>query len=212
MAALVLAGCASEPDESGGNSGDGGQAQEGGDLVIATISDAVSLDPGAVNDVPSFDVQYNIFEKLVKHDEDMNLIPSLATEWNQVDDTTWEFKLQEGVTFHDGEPFNAEAVKVNIERMMDPDVGYPTANMVEMVEDVEVVDDYTVHIKTEYPFPGLPANLGHPMGAMIRRNRLKKTMRQWRMEKILDLLLMHIQLVQVILHLTSGHLVNIFAL
>ncbi|MEK4299879.1 glutathione ABC transporter substrate-binding protein [Oceanobacillus sp. FSL W8-0428] len=174
MAALVLAGCASEPDESGGNSGDGGQAQEGGDLVIATISDAVSLDPGAVNDVPSFDVQYNIFEKLVKHDEDMNLIPSLATEWNQVDDTTWEFKLQEGVTFHDGEPFNAEAVKVNIERMMDPDVGYPTANMVEMVEDVEVVDDYTVHIKTEYPFPGLPANLGHPMGAIISPKQIEE--------------------------------------
>lgn len=99
LSMLVLAACASEPDESEGNtSGDGGE-QSGGDLVIATVSDAVSLDPAGANDVPSFDVQYNIFEKLVKYDQEMNLQPSLATEWDTVDDTTWEFKLQEGVTF-----------------------------------------------------------------------------------------------------------------
>ncbi len=174
LSMLVLAACASEPDESEGNtSGDGGE-QSGGDLVIATVSDAVSLDPAGANDVPSFDVQYNIFEKLVKYDQEMNLQPSLATEWDTVDDTTWEFKLQEGVTFHDGEPFNAEAVKANLERSLDPEVGAPASYLIEMIEEIEPVDDYTVQIKTEYPILGLPAHLAHSIGAMISPKQIEE--------------------------------------
>ncbi|GLO64800.1 glutathione ABC transporter substrate-binding protein [Oceanobacillus kimchii] len=165
---FILVGCASEPDESGAEgNGDGQAQQEGGDLVIATVSDAVALDPAGVNDVPSFDVQYNIFEKLVKHDSDMNLQPSLAKSWETVDDNTWQFELQEGVTFHDGEPFNAEAVKANIERMLDPEVAAPHSYLLDGVEEVVAVDEYTVQFKTEYPISGLPSNLTHPVGSMI---------------------------------------------
>ncbi|WP_188735365.1 glutathione ABC transporter substrate-binding protein [Oceanobacillus neutriphilus] len=174
LSMLVLAACASEPDESEGNTSADGGEQSGGDLVIATVSDAVSLDPAGANDVPSFDVQYNIFEKLVNYDQDMNLLPSLATEWETIDDTTWEFKLQEGVTFHDGETFNAEAVKVNLERSLDPEVGAPASYLIEMIKEINPVDDYTVHIKTEYPILGLPAHLAHSIGAMISPKQIEE--------------------------------------
>jgi len=172
LISLVLLGCASEPNESSSAEGDSG-GQQGGDLVVATVSDAVTLDPAGANDVPSFDVQYNIFEKLVKHDENMELQPSLATSWEAVDDTTWEFKLQEGVKFHDGTDFNAEAVKANIERLIDPDVAAPTAYLLEMIREVVAVDDYTVQFKTEYPFSGLPAHLAHSASGMISPEMIK---------------------------------------
>ncbi|MBP1970955.1 peptide/nickel transport system substrate-binding protein [Virgibacillus natechei] len=179
MLSIVLMACASEPDENGstddngeeatdgGDAGEDDAAGEGGDLVIANQSDVVSLDPAGSNDVPSSDVQANIYETLVKQDMDMELQPSLAESWEAVEDDVWEFDLQEGVTFHDGSEFNAEVVKANIERIMDPDVASPRAFLYEMVTDIEVVDDYTVQFTTEYPFSPLPAHLAHSGGAMV---------------------------------------------
>jgi len=169
LLSMALAACASEPDES--SESDGGNEssadQSGGDLVIAVLSDIVALDPTSVNDVPSFDVQFNIYEKLVWHDENMELQPGLAESWEAIDETTWEFKLQEGVKFHDGSAFNAEVVKANIERVLDPDIAAPAGYLIDMIEEVEIVDDYTVRFITEYPFSGLPAHLTHPTASML---------------------------------------------
>src|SRR5699024_7991620 len=121
MLAFVLAACASEPDETGGTSddtNDEGTTEEepdAGELVIANSADAVSLDPAGSNDVPSSNVAENIYETLVKLNMDMELEPSLATEWEAVEDDVWEFTLREDVKFHDGSDFNAEVVKANIE-------------------------------------------------------------------------------------------------
>ena len=80
---------------------------------------------------------------------------------------TYEFKLREGVTFHDGEPFTADAVKANLDRIRDPEVASPRFFLFEMISDVEVVDEYTVRITTEYPFAPLLAHLSHNGGAMV---------------------------------------------
>lgn len=176
LLALFLAACASEPDES--NSAEDGAADEGttegsdgegqgGDLVIANQSDAVSLDPAGSNDNPSSNVQANIYETLVNQDENMELQPGLAEEWEAVEDNVWEFKLREGVTFHDGSEFNAEVVKANLERIVDEDVASLRAFLYNMITDIEVVDDYTVRITTEYPFSPLPSHLAHPGGGMV---------------------------------------------
>lgn len=170
---MLLAACASEPEEtsSAGEGGEGGGT--GGDLVIANLSDAVSLDPAGVNDVPSYDIQTNIFERLVRPNEDMELVPSLATEWEAIDDVTWEFKLQEGVTFHDGSEFNAEVVKANIERVLDPEVAAPAANYLAMIEEVEVVDDHTIRFITEYPFSALPSHFAHNVAGMVSKEQIE---------------------------------------
>ena len=135
-------------------------------LVIAVLSDASSLDPAGSNDVPSSVVQANIYETLVNRDEDNNIIEGLATEWNPVDDNTYEFKLREGVKFHDGEDFTADAVKANLDRIRDADVASPRFFLFEMITEVEVVDEHTVRITTEYPFAPLLAHLSHNGGAI----------------------------------------------
>ncbi|MCZ2259009.1 glutathione ABC transporter substrate-binding protein [Sporosarcina sp. G11-34] len=144
-----------------------GEPIEGGDLVIAAHSDASTMDPAGSNDVPSSNIQFNIFENLVKRDADNNLIPSLAEEWEAIDETTYEFKLREGVKFHDGEIFNADAVKASLDRILDPKVASSKYNTFEMISNVEVVDDYTVRITTEYPFSPIITHLTHGGGAII---------------------------------------------
>ena len=172
--ALVLAACAggsddsaSDTDQSNDQAADNGEAAAGGDLILAVLSDASSLDPHGSNDVPSSVVQANIYETLVNRNENNEIIPSLAESWEQVDETTWSFKLQEGVTFHDGEEFNAEVVKMNLDRVRDEAVGSPRYFLYEMITDVEVVSDYEVQITTEYPFAPLLAHLSHNGGGMI---------------------------------------------
>ncbi|WP_428909767.1 glutathione ABC transporter substrate-binding protein [Niallia sp. Krafla_26] len=173
LLSLFLAACASEPeDQTSDNNGDKAQST-GGDLVIATQSDAVSLDPQLSNDTSSANVRINIYDTLVTQDGNMELQPSLAESWEQVDDTTWEFKLREGVTYHDGSTFNAEVVKANIDRILDPKVASPAAFMYNMVKEVQVVDEYTVRFITEFPFAPLPAHLAHPVGGMISKDQIE---------------------------------------
>ncbi|WEG17004.1 glutathione ABC transporter substrate-binding protein [Alkalihalophilus pseudofirmus] len=166
--AFALAACASEPDSSGEPAGDAdgedteaAEGAEGGDLVIATLSDAVSLDPASSNDVPSSNVIANIFETLVYQNEDLELEPGLAEDWEMIDDNTWEFKIREGVTFHDDSELNAEVVKANFDRILDPEVASPRSFLIDMVTSIEATDEYTLQLTTEYPFSPLPAHLAH---------------------------------------------------
>lgn len=162
---LVLVACGGGGDDKK-DTGDK-EAKEGGDLVLAVSADAESLDPAGSNDVPSSVVRSQMYETLLTRDDDNNLQPQLAKSWEAIDDTTWEFELQEGVTFHDGEPFTAEAVKATLDRILDEKVAAPVFSYFEMIEEVEVVDDHTVRIKTEYPFAPILAHLSHDGSAII---------------------------------------------
>ncbi|RLL47899.1 glutathione ABC transporter substrate-binding protein [Oceanobacillus piezotolerans] len=192
LLSIFLAACAEEPEdtasptddsteketdtESGKSTQGAGEKNSGtggGDLVIATLSDAVSMDPAGSNDNPSSNVQANIFESLTKQDQNMEVQPSLAESWEEIDEVTWEFKLREGVTFHDGSEFNAEVVKANIERLLDPEVASPRVFLYEMISKIEVVDDYTVRFVTEYPFSPLPAHLAHSGGGMVSLEQIE---------------------------------------
>ncbi len=123
----ALTGCTSAPSENASegtsNSKDSSSKSdsndaEGGELIIAVLSDATQLDPHKGTDIPSANVYHGkIYEGLVKQDENMDIQPALATEWKKVDDLTWEFKLREGVKFHDGTDFTAEDVKKTLERI-----------------------------------------------------------------------------------------------
>lgn len=181
---LLVAACSSaseegsekEPDDSTeGVTEETEEAPAGGnDLIIASHSEAVLLDPHMSTDVPSANVAYNIYEQLVTFDENMELVGSLAEDWYMVDDTTWEFKLRQGVTFHDGSEFNAEVVKANFERVLDPQVASPRAFLYEMVNEIEVVDDYTVRFHLDYPFVPFPAHLTHNGGAIVSLEAIEK--------------------------------------
>jgi len=98
----------------------------------------------------------HMYDTLVWSGDDLQIEPGLATSWQVLDENTWEFKLREGVKFHDGSDFDAEDVKFSIERI--PVVSGPTTTTVYVrrVAAVEIVDPYTLHIKTDGPAATLP--------------------------------------------------------
>ena len=100
-------------------------------------------------------VGVTMFDSLVGRDADNRIVPQLAESWRLVDDTTWQLKLRRRVVFHDGEPFNAEAVRFTFQRVLDPEQKSPNrANMAEIAR-VDVIDDYTVNLVTRQPYAPL---------------------------------------------------------
>lgn len=120
LLATALYGCSSDnaSDNTEGDSGDSGDSGEPKVLIFGRGGDSVSLDPIAVTDGESYKVTKNIFDTLVNFGEqDTEIHPGLASEWTAAEDgLTYTFTLEEGVKFHDGTDFNAEAVVANFER------------------------------------------------------------------------------------------------
>jgi len=127
------------------------------EVVIAQPDDPPTFDPQKPGGAFGGNISYNIFEPLVWQTPDMaTLIPKLATEWELIDETTWQFKLRQGVKFQNGEDFNAEAVKYTVERMLEPDAVRALYSF-GILDRVEIIDDYTVNIHTKSPDPILPS-------------------------------------------------------
>ncbi len=164
---LILAACAGDPEpaEEGDTEDETGSAEDR--LVVDIASDPVSLDPHAANDGNSLYVMNAMYDTLVSLDTNLELQPALAESFEQIEDTVWEAKIREGVKFHDGSELNAEVVKANLDRVLDPDIGSPLAFLFDMIESVEVTGEYTVEITTAFPFSALPLHLAHPGGHII---------------------------------------------
>ncbi len=135
-------------------------------IVIAQGVDPSTLDPQNHYETPAFNVLLNIYETLLVRDDEMKLTPLLATSWKLVNNTTWEFTLRKGVKFHNGEDFNAAAVKFSLERIADGKNKLKQTTLVGILDRVEMVDDYTVRVTTTKPYPYLDAQLAH-LGAMM---------------------------------------------
>lgn len=123
------------------------------ELTIGLSSEVTSMDPHFHNLTPNNQVADHVFDSLIGQDEKQRLVPGLAVEWGPIDDLTWEIKLREGVTFHDGSAFNADDVICSFERA--PDVpnspsGYGTYLA---GKTFEKIDDFTIHAKTPEPYP-----------------------------------------------------------
>jgi peptide/nickel transport system substrate-binding protein len=130
-------------------------AQPQGELRIAIPWTPENLDP--TMNLSSFRamVGVSMFDSLVGRDAENRIVPQLAESWRLLDDVTWQLKLRKGVVFHDGEPFNAEAVRFTFQRVLDPEQKSPNrANVGEIVR-MEIVDDYTVNLVTRQPYAPL---------------------------------------------------------
>ncbi|WP_353476150.1 ABC transporter substrate-binding protein (plasmid) [Salipiger sp. H15] len=125
----------------------------GTSIVIAQQIDAYSMDPAKHSAFPTANILFQVYDTLVTMGPDGELVGSLATSWSNPDPRTWRFTLREGVSFQNGEPFNAEAVKFTFDRALDPEFKAPYASRISAITSVEVVDPYTVDIKTAEPYP-----------------------------------------------------------
>ena len=147
----------SEPDAAA----DGAAPEDGADavasagrFVYASAFPFVDLDPSSAFSAEHIVLQ-NVYETLTRFNPPGSselLSPGLAVEWESNDDATaWTFKLREGVTFHDGSPFNAEAVRTSLQRTID--LGLGAAFIFLPVASMEVVDDLTISFSLAWPAP-----------------------------------------------------------
>ena len=146
-----------------------------GVLVVGQIAEPKALDPAAVTAVNDFRILMNIYDGLVRYKSGtLEVEPALATDWEISEDgTEYTFNLREGVSFHDGTPFNAEAVVFNFERMLNEDHPYadtgpfPLAFFFSSVDTVEAVDDLTVKFTLSAPYAPFLSNLAYPTGLIV---------------------------------------------
>ncbi len=127
------------------------------------VADIGTLDPHFANKIGEVPIIRLVYQALCRHpDGEINIAklrPGLAEKWEVgADKLTWTFHLRKGVKWHEGYgEMTADDVKFSLDRIMDPKTGSPTRKAIAAIESVSVVDPYTVQIKTNQPYPVLPA-------------------------------------------------------
>lgn len=176
--AAAVAGCGGSGDGTtqtqGGQNGTGGQTAEGTQsasgaykdtLVWAQGADITSLDPHQGKETPAVQVTKHIYDTLtVVNPETGELEPSLAESWEQTSDTSYVFKIRQGVKFHDGSELTAEDVKFSLDRAI---ASAAVSYIVDFIDAVQVIDSYTVEISLDAPYAPALRNLSVPFSAII---------------------------------------------
>ncbi|WP_024355515.1 ABC transporter substrate-binding protein [Leucobacter chironomi] len=160
VGALALSACSATGDAA---------PQEGGTLVYATgDAEPSCLDPHVGGNYPQALISTQYLEPMVGRDADGKIQPWLATEWQASDDgLTWDFTLQDGVTFTDGTPLDAAAIKANIEHLQDPDTQSSTGYLaVQKIAEIETVDDTHVRFHLSAPDSALLESLSQQWTAI----------------------------------------------
>ena len=124
------------------------------ELTIGIKAEPNSMDPHYHNLTPNNMMALYTFDRLVLQDNKQNLKPGLAASWKPLDDLTWEFKLREGVKWHDGSPFTAADVEFTLGRAPDvPNSPSSFAMYINQIKGIEIPDPLTIRFKTAKPFP-----------------------------------------------------------
>ena len=172
--AVLLAAC--------GGGATGGSARTGGDesdlvqpagapaaptstLRVAVDQEIPNLDPPRSSPFAG-PMIHAAYDTLTSIGPDGAAAPWLATGWTQPDPLTWQFALRDDVTFHDGSAFDAETVKLNLERNKGI-TGSPWSYVYDPITEVTVLDPRTVRISFSTPQPGFPESMGQIAGAMV---------------------------------------------
>ena len=156
-----------------GNAGAAGGGQGSSTINISLSADPPKLDPSLSTALVDRMVFNSIFDKLVDLDAKGKIVPMLATEWKLSDDKlTYTFTLREGVKFHDGTDFNADAVKFNLDRDMVPTSA--RRNELQAVKSIDVVDPKTIKITLKAPFAPFLSVLTDRAGMMVSPKAAKE--------------------------------------
>src|SRR5713226_6250438 len=143
------------------------------DLVIAQGGDVAKFDPHFSTSSNDIRVSFNIFDNLTSRRPDGKLYPGLATEWKLQGQTTWAFKLRQGVKWHNGDPFTSADAKFSVERTYDPAAKTMVATALSTIERIEAPDANTLIVHTKKPDPLLPARLAFYGGQIVPKKYLE---------------------------------------
>jgi len=167
---MLLTGCGSATTPTGGQAVSSGKS----DIVIAINGDFVSLDPADTNDTLSCGGEKTMIEGLFGFDDDMKVIPLLATGYT-ANDAANEFTitLRQGVEFTDGAPWNADAAIVNFNRLADQKQGLKRNSLFKMIDHTEKLGDYEIKIVLKEPFGAMINTLAHPAAGMVSPKSLE---------------------------------------
>jgi ABC-type transport system substrate-binding protein len=155
------------------------QAGSGGaSLTFGQSTSVLTLDPayGSFTGYPAgYEASLCLYDRLLDFDAEMRIVPQLAESFSMSDDlTSCRLVLRKGVTFHDGTPLDAQAVKVNLERMMDKARNPTNRPLWDPLASVETPDASTVVIRLKAPFSQLPNTLAHGSGAIVSPTGIEK--------------------------------------
>jgi len=169
--ALVLSAC------GGGGGGTSttptGTPKTGGTLKVGQETEIVTLDPNASGLLVEREIYYNMYDSLLGIDAKLNFVPQLAKSWQFPDDKTLVFNLRSDVKFHDGTPFNSEAVKFNIDRYMNDPKSVRKSDLAS-VDSVEAKDPTTAVFHLKRPDGTLLAQLVDRAGMMLSPTAIKQ--------------------------------------
>jgi len=167
VVATILAICAYLT----GCSTEGSQADDtGGVLRVGVSLDTDSYDPYLTIQAAAA-LLYPAYDTLTVMDENATVGPSLATAWEQTDPTTWRVTLRSDVVFHDGSALDAKAVKKNFERGKTL-ASSPYIALYSAMKQITVVDEHTVDVAFDSPYPSFPSDIASIPGAMVSARAL----------------------------------------
>ncbi|HHY37297.1 MAG TPA: ABC transporter substrate-binding protein [Firmicutes bacterium] len=139
--------------------------EEGKTLVVGLRQSVLTLDPAMHRDRVTETVLRNIFDGLVTRTTDMEIVPEIAESYTQLSPTEWEFKIRQGITFHNGDPLTADDVEFTFMRIITEGAvdgqSSPRAGLLGPLEKVEKIDDYTVRFIFSEPWPVFLRMLPH---------------------------------------------------
>ncbi|HLA24388.1 MAG TPA: ABC transporter substrate-binding protein [bacterium] len=142
--------------------------RRGGTLRVGLNADPPNMDPHQSTAAVDRQVFQNLYDKLVDINKDLEIVPMLATSWTIGEGgRVYTFRLRPNIVFHDGTPFNAEAVKANFDRMMDRSFNSPRFSEINLVSAVQVVDPLTVRITLQKPYSPFLSILADRAGMMV---------------------------------------------
>jgi len=179
LAGILVSACGTteeEPTEPGETGETQEPAEEPIEVVIAQGIDVRGWDIHDHNNTATEAVHVNVFDYLVWRNDNMDIEPALATEWEKIDDTTWRFKLRDDVYWHDGEQFTAEDVKFTLERIANPETGSELREhgQYKQIQEVKIIDDFTIEIITFAPEPVLLNRLCRLGSSMLPKHYLEE--------------------------------------
>lgn len=142
--------------------------------VPVTSMDTASAAVGTVYPA-GYEPMFLVYDNLAGFNNKMQILPQLATEWSvSRDGLTWTFRLRRGVTFHDGTPFNADAVVFHIQRQIHPGTNRSNRVLWDPISGVRKVDDFTVEISTQQPYGALLNTLAHGSGGIVSPTAVRR--------------------------------------